>query len=72
MNGGTWTQIAYDPRGEIGGSCRQNVFRIEKYMKINASDMLFIKACTETALSLDVIEEENICVFNPRITSFKL
>lgn len=27
MNGGdgTWTQIAYDPLGEIGGSCRQNI-----------------------------------------------
>ena len=31
--GGTWTQIAYDPRGEIGGSCRQNIFRKEKYRK---------------------------------------
>ena len=31
--GGTWTQIAYDPRGEIGGSCRQNILRVEKYRK---------------------------------------
>ena len=25
----TWTQIAYDPRGEIGGSCRQNILVVE-------------------------------------------
>ena len=40
MNGGTWTQIAYDPRAEIAGSCRRNILastvEIEKKQNLEA------------------------------------